>query len=305
MLYDSTREKLLTLPDSTLVYPGHGAGSMCGKNLSTDTFSTMGDQRRFNYALQPMSREEFIAMITANQPKVPAYFGYDAQFNRQERETLESALQRLGPLSMSDLDQALTRGAVALDVRPAEEFAAGHLEGALNIGLEGRFASWAGTVIDREAEVVLLAPAGLERESALRLGRIGYDRVIGYLEGGPDAVPEARLRVTTRVDPADFSAALQDPGGPLVLDVRQPGERGTEALEGTLNIPLGDLSERLEELPRDRPLAMHCLSGYRSMVAASLLERAGFGDLADLRGGLEAWKAAELPTITGEGVACS
>ncbi|MEM7309342.1 MAG: MBL fold metallo-hydrolase [Planctomycetota bacterium] len=304
MLYDSLRGKLMTLPDETLVYPGHGAGSMCGKNLSTDTVSTIGDQKRFNYALQDMGREEFVALVAANQPRAPRYFGFDAQLNRSERSTLDAALKGLRAMSVEELRAAAADGAVVVDVRDAEAFAAGHLAGAVNIGLEGRFASWAGTVLDADARLVIVAPEGFERETALRLGRIGYDGVIGFLAGGPDAVPADQRASTPRFDAGALSRSLEAAGGPLLLDVRQPGERANLAIEGSVHIPLGELEERAGELPKDRAVAIHCASGYRSMVAASLLARAGFGEVSDLAGGIEAWSAAELPTVSAEGAGC-
>jgi glyoxylase-like metal-dependent hydrolase (beta-lactamase superfamily II) len=304
MLYDSTRGKLLALPDATLLYPGHGAGSMCGKSLSTDTVSTIGDQRRFNYALQEMSREDFIALVTADQPQAPAYFGYDARMNRERRGMLEDALAGLRALDLAAADAALAAGAVALDVRTPEDYAAAHLAGSISVGLDGRFATWAGTVLPPDAEVVLIAPEGREREAALRLGRIGYDRVRGYLAGGVGTVPAARRRAVCRYDAPELARELAGgaSGGapPRVLDVRQPGEVAAGAIADALAIPLTQLADRLDEVPAG-PFVIQCAGGYRSMIAASLFERAGREDLHDLRGGMTAWQAAGLPTVTAEG----
>jgi hydroxyacylglutathione hydrolase len=300
-LYDSTRDKLMGLPDATLVYPGHGAGSACGRNLSSETFSTIGAQKRSNVALQPMSRSAFVSMVTTDQPPAPPYFAFDARLNQGPRGTLEDALQKLRALSFAELEGALARGAQVLDVRDPEEFAQGHLAGALSIGLEGRFASWAGTLIPPTTELVLIAPEGREREAALRLGRIGYDRVAGYLAGGQASVPPDRTRRVERLDAPALAAARAGKGAPLVLDVRERGERSAAAIAGTLFVPLGELARRAAEVPEGAPLVIHCAGGYRSMIAASLLERAGRKELSDLRGGMGAWNKAGLPTVAGEG----
>ncbi len=293
MLYDSLREKLMTLPDATLVYPAHGAGSMCGKNLSTETVSTIGDQKRFNYALQPMEKEEFVRIVAANQPCAPRYFPYDAQLNREERGTLEESLADLKALDLEAFRRAEAAGAQVVDVREAPEFAAGHLPGSVNVGLEGRFATWAGSVLGKDTPLLLVTPAGREREAALRLGRIGFDRVLGYLAGGAQAFDDG-VTTTRRVGADALGAALESDAAPVVLDVRQPGEREASAIEGSLHVPLGELEERLGELPRDAEIVIHCATGYRSMAAASLLERAGFARVADLEGGIEAWSAAAV-----------
>src|SRR5271169_3477859 len=188
-LYDSLRNKLMTLPDETLVYPAHGAGSLCGKNLSSDTVSSLGDQRRFNYALQPMSKEEFIRLVTADQPDAPPYFTYDAILNSREHATLDKNLEQVH--RAIELDEVLRMGdagAQLLDVRDPAEYAKGHLAGSINIGLGGQYATWAGTVLDRAKPIVIIAEPGREREAALRLGRIGFDHVRGYMRGGMEAL---------------------------------------------------------------------------------------------------------------------
>lgn len=294
-MYDSLREKLLKLPDETLVYPGHGAGSMCGKNLSTDTVSTIGAQRASNYALQPMEREAFIALLTANQPQAPAYFAFDANLNRKERDTLDVSLARsLRPLDLETVLARQNAGVQVLDTRDPEEFARGHLVGSLGIGLGGKFATWCGTMVEPARSIVIVAQPGSEREAALRLGRIGYDQVEGYLEGGPGALatrPDLVQRFE-RVDPDQLAASLASEDAPLVVDIRATGERENGAIEGSLHIPLQQLEERLDELPRDRRLVLQCQSGYRSSIAASLLLAAGFSELCDLRGGYGGWSAA-------------
>ncbi len=299
-LYDSLHTKLLPLPDATIVYPAHGAGSMCGKNLGKETHTTIGDQRKFNYALQPMSKEEFIASVTAELPEVPAYFSHDAVLNRRERPTLEQSLTQA--TKALDVDQvvALQRaGATVLDVRDAVEFADGHLAGSLNIGIDGKFATWAGTVLPVDRDVVIVAPAGREYEAAMRLGRIGLDRVLGHLAGGFEALssrPELVAR-HDRATAAELAARLAAPNAPLVLDVRTEREWNEGHVEGGLHVPVNHLEERLASIPRDRELVVACRSGYRSSLATSLLARAGFAHLTDLTGGMDAWTGAMLPTV--------
>ena len=303
MLYESLHGKLLPLPDDTLVYPAHGAGSLCGKNLSTDTVSTMGVQRRYNYALQPMDRERFVEIVTADQPDTPAYFTYDAILNTRERPTLDQALAReLRPLS---LDEALTfvrDGAQLLDTREAADFAGAHVRGSVSVGLDGSFATWSGTVLDPERPVVLIAEPGREVEAATRLGRIGFDIVAGYLACGMqalDGAPELVERID-RITATSLAERLAAPDPPLVLDVRADGEWRLGHIEHALHIPLSRLAERLDAIPRDRPLVVHCASDYRSAIAASLLRRAGVEDITVLVGGMAAWRQEPLATVAGE-----
>ena len=300
MLYDSLHQKLLTLPDDTLVYPAHGAGSLCGRNLSTDTVSTIGVQRRYNYALQPMSKDAFIHLVTADQPAAPAYFAYDAMLNRRERPTLEQALAReLTPLALDAVLRLLNAGAQVVDVRDVADFAGAHLRGSLNISLSGAYATWAGTLLDRAKPIVLIAEPGREHEAALRLGRIGFDHVAGYLDGGMQAL-EARPDLvgrTERITAPTLAEQLAEADPPLVLDVRTEHEWRDKHIVGSLNIPLQQLRERLGEVPRDRRLVVQCGSGYRSAIAASLLKQHGVTALADLVGGFAAWEASQLATV--------
>ena len=295
MLYDSLHAKLLTLPDETLVYPAHGAGSLCGKNLSTDTVSTIGVQRRYNYALQPMSREEFVRVVTAEQPETPAYFSYDAVLNTRERPTLEQALaQELRPLALGEALELGHGGAVVLDSRDPADFAGAHLAGSVNVSLGGSYATWAGTVLDRERPLVIVADPGREGEAALRLGRIGFDNVAGFLDGGMQAVdprPDLLKRIE-RITAVALAEQLAGPDPPLVLDVRAEPEWREVRIARSLNIPLGQLLGRRDELPDERSLVVHCQSGYRSSIAASLLQREGLERVADLVGGISAWHAS-------------
>jgi hydroxyacylglutathione hydrolase len=295
MLFDSLHEKLLTLPDDVLVYPAHGAGSLCGKNLSTDTVSTIGVQRRYNYALQPMSRDDFVRVVTAEQPDTPAYFTYDAALNARKRPTLERALEEeLRPLSLDETLALAAKGAQLLDARDSSDFAAAHLAGSVNIGLGGSYATWAGTILGHERPIVIIVEPGREQEAAMRLGRIGFDNVAGFLESGMQAL-EARPDLVGRIErmtAATLAERLAGPEPPLVLDVRAEREWREQQIKGSLNIPLGRLRDRLDEVPRNRELVVQCSTGYRSSIAASLLRRDGFEAITDLVGGIGAWAAA-------------
>jgi hydroxyacylglutathione hydrolase len=302
MLFDSLHQKLLSLPDQSLVYPAHGAGSLCGRAISKETVSTMGEQRRLNYALQPMTREAFIRVVTADQPEAPPYFTYDAVLNSQERPTLDEALAReMKPLTLDAVLALQADGAQAgtqiLDTRDPEEFAAAHLAGSINIGLSGQYATWAGTVLDPTHPIVIIAAPGREFESATRLGRIGFDRVAGYLENGMqslDSRPDL-IASTEHLSAQSAAERLASAHPPLAIDVRTPREREQKHIDGSLSVPLNRLADHLSSLPKDRPLLVYCAGGYRSSVAASLLQRSGFHSVAEIAGGFAAWEAANLP----------
>jgi rhodanese-related sulfurtransferase/glyoxylase-like metal-dependent hydrolase (beta-lactamase superfamily II) len=300
-LYDSLHDKLMPLPDETLVYPAHGAGSLCGKKLSSDTVSSLGDQRRFNYALQPMSKEQFIRLVTADQPDAPAYFTYDAILNTRERATLDKNLEEvLHPIGLGDVLQMGDTGVQILDVRDPAEYAKGHLAGSINIGLGGQYATWAGTVLDRVRPIVIIAEPGREQEAALRLGRIGFDHVKGYLNGGMEALagrPDL-MWPTERVSAPMVAEELASADPPMVLDIRNPGEWSARHIDGSVNIPLNHLQERIAEVPRDRRIAVHCAGGYRSSIAAGILHQHGITQLVEMAGGLAAWDAAHLPVVS-------
>ncbi len=300
MLYDSLHNKLMKLPDATKVYPAHGAGSMCGKNLSDEASSTIGEQRRYNYALQPMTPEAFKELVTAEQPEAPDYFVHDAILNRQERAALDETMQQtLNPL---DLDQVLKlqdAGAQLVDVRNALEFAGGHLRGSLNIGLEGKYATWAGTMLDKTHPIVVIAENRQEEEAVMRLGRIGFDNVVGFLRDGLNALNDRPdlLQLTERITAQALAEQLADGEETTIVDIRTPSEFGPAHIEGSRNIPLNHLDERLEEIPRDGTVVVHCAGGYRSSIGASLLQKHGFDNVVDLVGGFGAWKASQLPVV--------
>jgi rhodanese-related sulfurtransferase len=259
----------------------------------------MGIQRQYNYALQPMSRERFVELVTADQPDTPSYFSYDAVLNARERPTLEHTLEReVEPLTWERALRLAAEGAQLLDTRDPADFEGAHVRGAINIGLGGSYATWCGTILDQSKPVVLIADPGREVEAATRLGRIGFDSVAGYLRGGMeqlDREPQL-IEKTTRLTAQALAEQLARPEPPLLIDVRTEREWTEEGrIEGAQNLPLAQLQERAQGLPMDREVVLYCSSGYRSAIAASLLQRKG-SRVSDLVGGLAAWEAARLPT---------
>jgi glyoxylase-like metal-dependent hydrolase (beta-lactamase superfamily II)/rhodanese-related sulfurtransferase len=299
MLYDSLHQKLLTLPDASAVYPAHGAGSLCGKAIRQERSSTIGEERRTNYALQPMTKAAFIDLVSAEQVEAPGYFTYDAVLNTKDLPTLSETLaNELRPLPLSRVLELQRAGAEIVDTREPTDFAAAHLAGSVNIGLGGQYASWAGTVLRRDRPIVIVTDPGRERESALRLGRIGLDHVTGYLEGGLlslDANAGLTQR-TERLSPAVAANRLQSRPAPVLVDVRTPSEASKNAIVGSVNIPLGRLLARAGEIPSERSVVVYCAGGYRSSIASSLLQRAGVRKVSEIAGGITAWEAAGLPT---------
>ncbi|MFJ6617680.1 rhodanese-like domain-containing protein [Kitasatospora sp. NPDC091335] len=296
MLYDSVHRKLMALPDETLVFPAHGAGSACGKNLSTEKRSTIGAQRRTNYACRPMDQDTFVRIVTAGQSAAPAYFGHDAALNRQDRPLLDRA-NAARPLCPESFRQARTAGAVVLDARSPEDFGAGHVRGAVNVPLDGRFAEQAGTVLTPDSTLAIIAPQDREDEVVTRLARIGFDHIAGYLRNPGNALPALAddLTPASRLTADQLRTALDGEQPPTVLDVRTSGEREAGSVEGSLHIALAELPARLDEIPTDRPLVVHCAGGHRSSIAASLLRHHGHPDVSDLLGGYAAWHGLTHP----------
>ncbi|WP_338600385.1 rhodanese-like domain-containing protein [Saccharopolyspora sp. SCSIO 74807] len=291
-LYVSTHETLMGLPDDVRLLPAHGAGSACGKNIAGELESTIGAQRIGNPSVRPMSADEFVAAVSSGQPAIPAYFAQDAVLNRR--------LHQLGrqdrtpvPLALADLRAEVDAGAKLLDARAPEEFAEAHLEGSVNVGIDGRFAETAGMFFDLGDRVVIVAEPGREAEVAMRLARIGIDDVAGHLAAPAEvfAEPDQPVCTAERVDVADLERARRD-GSATVLDVRNPTEVDTGAIPGSLRIPLADLERRLADIPADRPVIVHCAGGWRSSVGASVLRRAGRTGVADLEGGFSSWEQA-------------
>ncbi len=298
LLYDSLHQKLLTLPDATRVYPAHGAGSLCGRALKDERVSTIGQERQWNYACAPMERGDFIRMMTSDLPMVPAYFPFDAQRNREDRPTLDHVLAGLRPLSLDEVLEMVANGATLLDVREPAEYAAAHLRGSLNVGLSGKYATWAGSLVDRTRPIVLITNPGQEKEAAIRLGRIGFDEVAGFLDSGLEAARGHESDLVVSGDRLTANELHARHPAPLILDIRERGEREAKHIPDSSWIPLGQLPERLGELPRDREIAVLCATGMRSSIGASVLRRAGFHRVMDLMGGIEGWAQAGLPVTT-------
>jgi glyoxylase-like metal-dependent hydrolase (beta-lactamase superfamily II) len=298
MLYHSLHDKLMKLPNETLVYPAHGAGSMCGKNLSDQAVSTIGEQRQYNYALQPMSKEQFMTLVGGDQPDAPEYFAHDAILNRQDRPSLEQSMDdAMRAIPLDEFLRLQADGAQVVDVRDAADFAAAHLAGSLNIPLDGKYATWAGTMLNKEALILVIADGHRESEAIMRLGRIGFDKVAGFLQGGVEAL-DARQDLwqqTTRITATALAEQLNHEDGPLVLDVRTEREWDAGHIQGSRNIPLNRLEQSLDRVPAETPVAVHCQGGYRSSIATSLLQARGRTNLLDLVGGYQAWVTSHLP----------
>jgi len=301
MLYDSLHEKLLALPDAVVVYPAHGAGSLCGRAMRAERSSTIGTERLTNYALQIATREEFVAQLTTNLPSRPEYFLEDAEINRSGAATL-TELPPLPALGPREVEALLGRDASVVDVRPGDVFAAGHLPGSINIALSGQFASWAGGILGIHSKPVLVGDADTEIEEArLRLARVGIEELRGYLEGGVAAWLEAgrRLATTAQIFPVELNQQLL--AGRIrasdILDVRRDGEWQAGHISGVQCHALDAFPRGLPPVDRERPVAVHCKGGYRSMIACSLLERAGYHNVINVAGGFDAWHAAGLPEV--------
>jgi glyoxylase-like metal-dependent hydrolase (beta-lactamase superfamily II)/rhodanese-related sulfurtransferase len=292
-LYDSLHEKLLKLDDDVEVYPAHGAGSLCGRNISSETTSTIGEQRRFNYALKPMPKAEFVSMMTTDLPPAPQYFPRDAEINRTGAGPLDE-LRRPRELNVAEVRE-LAGTALLLDVRSASSYGAGHIPGSVNIGLGGKFASWAGMLLPAGKQIVLIADnAGDVDEAVVRLARVGIENVAGFLTGGIYSWDRAGLELATTAQlPVDeLRHRLSEEVKLQFVDVRAPGEYNAGHAPGAVNIPLPGLEDRIEQLVKPAPVAIICASGYRSSIATSLLERHGFKELYNVVGGTNAWTSA-------------
>ena len=298
MMYDSLHGKLLQLPDEVEVYPAHGAGSMCGKNMSKETSSTIGEQRKFNYALRPMSKDEFVTMMTADLPEAPVYFPKDAEINRSGARGL-SEIQPPSPLSPQQVSDLQQQDHILLDVRSATDFGAAHVPGSMNIGLGGQFAMWAGSLIPLNAAIVVIADTTAQvDESVVRLARVGIENVKGYLEGGVESWRAAGLPVDAIEQVTVTQLKEQMANGDLqILDVRRPGEYVNGHVPRAFNAPLASLDKSLGPLPleKDKLTAVICAGGYRSSAAASLLRKQGFSNLLNVSGGTGAWINAGYP----------
>jgi hydroxyacylglutathione hydrolase len=291
-LYRSLHDKLLVLPGATRVYPAHGAGSACGKNLSTATVSTIEEQRATNYALAIPRVDDFIAAVTEGQVEAPAYFSYDAARNRQSHDLLSESEAPRG-LAVAEVLELQAEAAIVVDSRDVAEFAAGHLRGSINIGLDGRYSEFAGSVIPQGTPLVLVAPTGAGHEAKVRLARIGFDDVVGELADPETAFVEHPEVVDrgSRLTAQQLRERMADVPDLVVLDVRNPGEVALGTIEGARHVPVGNLRAAIEQLDPQAPTVVFCAGGYRSSIASSLLRSAGFADVSDLLGGFGAWSA--------------
>lgn len=298
MLYDSLHYKLLTLSDQVLVYPAHGAGSLCGKNMRAERSSTVGTERLTNYALQFSNKQDFVTCLTSNLPARPEYFLKDAELNRAGAPAL-GELESLRPISPAELKTMLEHGEIALDVRPADEFAAGHVPGSVNIGLAGQFASWAGTLLGLASHPVLIAASDEQiNEARIRLARVGIEALDGYLAGGVASWEKAGLPLAMipQIGVGDLDGKLRS-DGLQVLDVRRASEWEGGHIERAIWWPLDNFKISPPEIDRKSAVAVHCKGGYRSMIACSFLARAGFNSIVNVVGGFDAWQQEKLPVV--------
>ena len=296
MLFDSLHDKLLKLPDAVKVYPAHGAGSMCGRNISNEKSSTIGDQRKFNYALQPMAKEDFVHMMTVDLPEAPSYFSKDAEINRQGPPPLAD-LPTPVALNPEEFDRLAKSGSVVLDTRSSDQYGTSHIPGSLNLGLEGQFAAWSGTLIPLGQSIILVAENEEHAHAArIRLSRVGHENVAGYLDGGILAWEKAGLPLASveQISVDELNQRIQEGQAEVVLDVRRPGEWKAGHIGTATHLPLNHLSESAEQLNPRKSIYVICAGGYRSSAAASMLEQKGFQRITNVIGGMTAWQNANL-----------
>ena len=302
MLYDSLQTKIMPLADDVIVYPAHGAGSACGKNMSKETTDLLGNQKLFNYALRAKSKEEFIEKVLDGLSAAPAYFAENARLNKEGYEPIDAVMKRGSHALSPDAFEAAVNetGALVLDVRNAADFASGFIPNAINIGLNGQFAPWVGALIpDLLQPIALVTPIGQETETVLRLARVGYDQCIGFLDGGFAAWQQSGKEVDTveSISAEEFAHRREANPDMAVVDVRKPGEYESEHVEGAENLPLDTLSDHMSEIRRDEPVYVHCAGGYRSMVANSILKARGFDNVVNVEGGIASIKQTNVPVV--------
>lgn len=305
MLYKSLHDKIMPLADEVIVYPGHGAGSACGKGIGKETVSTIGEQKKNNYALQPMDVDQFVKEVTDGMMPPPAYFFEDARINKSGYNPIDEVMKQNDiPLTPNDIEAAVQNGALVLDTRDPNDYETGHVPGSMNIGLGGQYAVWVGTLIPIDRELVVVSYPGKESEAVLRLARVGYENVKGVLSGGFAAWQSAGKEVgkVKSIEPEEMVAEMANA---VVLDVRNPGETASATVEGAKLIPLGDLQDRLNELNPDSRYLVHCAGGYRSMIAASIMKAAGIQNVYNIYGGFGKIRKSSVPLLETEGVSCS
>ena len=304
LLQDSLHQKLLTLPDSVEVYPAHGAGSLCGRNISPERQSTIGKERNMNYALKPMSREAFVSLVSSELPERPEYFGQDVEMNRAGASALAEH-PRPAALAPAEVARRQKEGVLVLDTRPATLFGAGNVPGSLQIALTGQYATWAGTLVGLERPVILVVEEEDKvEESALRLARVGIEKIVGYLEGGILAWQQSGLPLNEvpQISVLQLQEQLSsNPGAVTVVDVRRKPEWDAGHIEQAILKPLHKLKDDLADIDRNRPIAVHCQGGYRSTIATSIFLSNGFTQVMNVVGGFDAWKAQDLPFTVDPG----
>ena len=300
MMYDSLNNKIKNLPDEVIVYPAHGPGSSCGKNLGPEKQSTIGTEKQTNYALRDMTKAEFIKVLTDGLLPPPAYFFSDAMINKQGYTAIDAVMKKnLHPLTVDEFENEVARGAAILDTRNPEIFEKGFIQGSVNIGLNGMFAIWAGTIMDIAVPMVLVCDPGKEEEAISRLARVGYEKVHGFLNGGFEAWTKEGKPVDTitSIDAQEFAKRVN--AGGKVLDVRKISEAESGYVKNAIVIPLAELQENMESINTETPVMVHCAGGYRSMVAASLLKRNGYSNIINVHGGWGKIKTTDVPVATG------
>lgn len=305
MMFDSLKNKIKTLADDVLVYPGHGAGSSCGKNIGTETWSTIGQQKATNYAMKISDKNEFIKAVTDGLSAPPQYFFKDAMINKTGYENIDHVMERnVTPLDALKVKAAVEAGALVLDTRHQDEFEKGFIPGSTFIGLDGTYAVWVGTLVDINTKLVIVASPGKEKEAILRLARVGYENVLGYLEGGMESWVKANLPVDTikSVDADVFVAEMNKSHHEAVLDVRRPGEWNSGHAEGAQHVCLSNFSKPTgtDSIDKDKPYFVHCAGGYRSMIAISMLKQKGYTNLTNVRGGWRVLEKMSFPKVIAE-----
>lgn len=306
IMYDTLQNKIMPLPDDVLVYPAHGAGSSCGKNLGPETTSTIGEQKLSNYALQPQSKEDFVKAVTEDLEAPPQYFPINARINKEGYDTLEEILKKgLTPFNVAAFKNKMNDEEVTvLDTRRATTFTKGFIPGSISIGLEGRFAEWAGVILSFEKPILLVAEKGLEKETVIRLSRVGFERIEGYLEGGFDAWQTAgeKIDMVIDIEPDELAMDIPFDDNIVIIDVRRETEFGNAHISNAINIPLDELTDpaNLASFEDNQNIYLHCATGYRSVIASSLFKRQGIHNIRNVTGGFEKIKELEKIKISKE-----
>jgi hydroxyacylglutathione hydrolase len=305
MMYDSLHSKLFPLADHVIVYPAHGPGSACGKNLGPNTFSTIGEEKQYNYAMRAETKEKFIKEVTDGIPPPPQYFPINAKINKEGYDSMDAVLAKgLTPLSSNDFIKKVEEGSIILDTRRSDIFTEGFVPGSISIGLEGRFAEWAGSLLPFDSPLILVTETGKEKESIVRLARVGFDKVQGYLEGGFEAWKKdgQEVDLIINVEPDELMMDIPHDSNLVVVDVRRPTEFAEGHVKDAINLPLNDLTDAgtLADIEEVQNLYVHCQGGYRSVIAASLMKRQGINNLRNVVGGFNKIKEQENVQIVKE-----